>query len=78
METFAACYFSIKNGPTWTCKSGFDSYMEADNYSRENHTRDKIPDLHATTLIGINKAIPNFLNEKIIAYEFAPRVIITP
>lgn len=71
---YAACYFSIQNRPTWLCEYGFKTYSEADSYSLSNHTPDKIPGLHATTLVEVNSLFPEFINRRLIKYQFSPEV----
>ena len=71
---YAACYFSIQNGPSWLCEYGFKTYAEADLHSKSFHTPEKIPGLHATTLTEINPLFPEFVNRRLIKYNFSPEV----
>ena len=71
---YAACYFSIQNGPSWLCEYGFKTYAEADQYSRNFHTSENIPGLHATTLTHLNPFYPEFVNRQLIKHDFAPEV----
>ena len=74
-KKYMACYLRTNSGGNmWNCKCGFKSYPEADEYSRTNHTKEKIPELQATKLLSVSNVWPNFMKEQIISYELSPRV----
>ena len=54
----------------WKCNATFDSWEEADKFSRENHTTGD------TTLLKINNIWPVFMKEYILSHRLHPHVVL--